>query len=303
MAAGCLVATLLATLLAPRLEAQDQFPDLDLRVACDAGILGVPGQTAVFDASVMLSTRSNPGPQGVQGWSLSLAPRGASRIVDATTVGTVGARSPAGLRIDGFERTELTVSNPNAEPPRLDNDGAVSAVVLSFVEPITLPREGEAMILRLRAEAEVPASGCSEVGIELEDGRQGNGQPVVNIVTFGGNSRRDDGGEADNDRDGPENCTIQVCTGTFLRGDCDATGQINLTDAVFALNHLFLGGDAPSCFKACDPNDDAVLNLTDPIFLLNYLFLGGRPPMAPFPTCGSDPTPDDMSCLPHPRCV
>ena len=45
-------------------------------------------------------------------------------------------------------------------------------------------------------------------------------------------------------------------SGHFLRGDATADGNLNLTDAVFTLNHLFLGGPAPDCADAADADDN-----------------------------------------------
>lgn len=83
----------------------------------------------------------------------------------------------------------------------------------------------------------------------------------------------------------------------FRRGDVNADGTSNLSDAVFSLGHLYLGTEPPSCLKAADTNDDGRINISDPIFLLNYLFLGGEAPQNPGPTvCGPDPTPDALDC-------
>jgi len=80
----------------------------------------------------------------------------------------------------------------------------------------------------------------------------------------------------------------------FRRGDSNASGDLNITDGVFVLNYLFLGGPEPPCQDAADSDDNGQLNITDGVRILNYLFLGGPAPPAPGPdTCGSDPTPDD----------
>src|SRR5262245_44146812 len=87
--------------------------------------------------------------------------------------------------------------------------------------------------------------------------------------------------------------------GTFIRGDADDTGTLELNDAVYTLRFLFLGntGD-PYCLDALDTNDDGKLNVVDAIWTLNFLFLGGPQPLAPFPEAGSDPTPEkpELSC-------
>src|SRR6266508_4172226 len=63
--------------------------------------------------------------------------------------------------------------------------------------------------------------------------------------------------------------------GTFLRGDSNADGAVDLSDAVFTLAFLFSGGSAPACREASDANDDGATDLSDPIYTLSFLFLGG----------------------------
>ncbi len=95
-----------------------------------------------------------------------------------------------------------------------------------------------------------------------------------------------------------DNCNPQ----DFLRGDADANGRVELTDAIFILSHLFLGGDDPPCSDSADVDDDGELNLTDSIQALTYLFLGGNLP-APGPsTCGLDETIDPLDCSTYPNC-
>jgi hypothetical protein len=77
---------------------------------------------------------------------------------------------------------------------------------------------------------------------------------------------------------------------SFVRGDCDSDGEVSgvVTDAVFLLNFLFLGGPRPGCLAACDANNDgAVIGVvTDAVYLLTFNFLGGPAPPQPFPLCG-----------------
>ena len=82
-------------------------------------------------------------------------------------------------------------------------------------------------------------------------------------------------------------------TPRFLRGDCNSSGRVNITDAIFYLNHFFREGPRGPCDDACDSNNDAMLNLSDGVNTLNYLFRGGPPPPAPGPLeCGIDEDPD-----------
>ena len=109
----------------------------------------------------------------------------------------------------------------------------------------------------------------------------------------------------------PENAAIQGIAlvpsaggePLFRRGDADAVGEINLTDGVFLLNFLFLGGSAPPCLDAADANDDGQLNITTGVYVFNWLFLGGPLPLAPGPTnCGPDATPDELGCANYDNC-
>jgi hypothetical protein len=101
---------------------------------------------------------------------------------------------------------------------------------------------------------------------------------------------------------------VGVCTfaaggaeARFTRGNCNGDGTVNLSDAVFVLNHLFLGGTAPSCQRACDMDSNDALNVTDAIYLLNHLFLSG-PPLGPPDGCSSLLVPATLDCA-GPSCA
>jgi hypothetical protein len=83
---------------------------------------------------------------------------------------------------------------------------------------------------------------------------------------------------------------------TFIRGDSNRSGGVDLSDAVATLNYLFLGTSALACKDAADADDSGRLELTDAVYLLAHLFLGKAEPPPPFPTPGPDPTGDSLSC-------
>ncbi len=83
----------------------------------------------------------------------------------------------------------------------------------------------------------------------------------------------------------------------FLRGDANDDGEVAISDAIFLLQFLFLGGPSPQCQDAADINDDGRLDISDAIFTLEFLFLPqGRIIPAPFPLPGPDPTADGLAC-------
>jgi hypothetical protein len=82
----------------------------------------------------------------------------------------------------------------------------------------------------------------------------------------------------------------------FIRGDANADGRVDLSDAVTILGHLFLGTAKPACLDAADTDDTGKVEITDAIHLLGALFLGQGSIPAPYPSCGLDETPGGPGC-------
>ncbi len=89
---------------------------------------------------------------------------------------------------------------------------------------------------------------------------------------------------------------------TFVRGDANLDGLLELADSVRIFTFLFLGGEGLACQDAADSNDTGSLDVSDGIFVLGYLFLGSREPSPPFPERGVDPTEDDLGCAGEDGC-
>ncbi len=108
---------------------------------------------------------------------------------------------------------------------------------------------------------------------------------------------------------------VGVCTATLevfppgaphVRGDANASGKIDISDALCILDSMFGPPGAPcrtivpQCLDAADANDDGRVDVADPVYLLQYLFLQGTAIPAPNPLCGLDETPDennvDLGC-------
>jgi hypothetical protein len=84
-------------------------------------------------------------------------------------------------------------------------------------------------------------------------------------------------------------------TTIFQRGDINSDGVFDLADPIGVLDHLF-GTGGIACESAADSNDDGSLDLSDAIHALGSLFGFGPEPLAPFPDCGAELTPDTLSC-------
>ena len=109
----------------------------------------------------------------------------------------------------------------------------------------------------------------------------------------------------DQDRNGlPDECQRP-----FHRGDANGDGEMNLTDAIITLGHLFQGVDGPGCLEAADTSNNGGIEITDAIITLDFLFRGGPPPAPPGPPpdpCGVDidapGSAGDLGCESYERC-
>jgi len=82
----------------------------------------------------------------------------------------------------------------------------------------------------------------------------------------------------------------------FIRGDANFDGAIQISDAQSILGRVLLGHSIV-CDDSADANDDGNLDISDPVYLLNHMFSSGPAPHAPFPEPGIDPTADSHGCL------
>ncbi len=64
----------------------------------------------------------------------------------------------------------------------------------------------------------------------------------------------------------------------FISGDVNDDEEIDVSDVIYFVNYLFLGGSEPIPFQAGDVNSDENIDTGDLIYLINYLFIGGSPP-------------------------
>jgi hypothetical protein len=68
---------------------------------------------------------------------------------------------------------------------------------------------------------------------------------------------------------------------TYLCGDANGDGKINIADAVYIVTYVFKGGPAPNPLESGDANCDGKINVGDAVYLVNYIFRGGPEPCCP----------------------
>jgi hypothetical protein len=184
-----------------------------------------------------------------------------------------------GLRCDKFQTLWATVIDPEG-----DDTYEVNLYLNGSTTPVPL-------VSALQA----PSS-------NLTDNNPGFGATVYNFLTIGCiNTGNDSSVEIDYVawKSGVHVPVAKSCGGVqptgFKRGDADASGKLDITDAVSTLMFLFMGGTAPPCMDAADTDDSGKLDITDAVSSLMFQFMGGDPPAAPGPaTCGPDPTAGDQ---------
>jgi hypothetical protein len=61
-------------------------------------------------------------------------------------------------------------------------------------------------------------------------------------------------------------------------GDANADEAVNVSDAVYIINYIFVSGDPPDPMEAADVNCDETVNVSDAVWIINYIFVGGNQP-------------------------
>jgi len=61
----------------------------------------------------------------------------------------------------------------------------------------------------------------------------------------------------------------------FVAGDANNDETVNVSDVVYLINYLFIGGPPPVAFPSGDVNCDGKINASDVVYLINYLFIHG----------------------------
>ena len=222
---------------------------------------------------------------GIQGLSMAVRYACAFTALPSSLDLSAGALAAAGT-----EFVELSVDNDAT-----DGDGcemSFAAVVDSDfpLEGRGLPQTTEFSRLFSLEFAPSPGTPCGEcVEIVFADGVANGTPPVVNVATVDFQSVR------------PELRSGELCVvgpSVFLRGDCNVSEFVDVSDPIGLIGSLFLGSFTRPCDDACDADDDGRLTLGDAIYTLSHLFLSARPPPpAPGPrTPGPDPTADDLDC-------
>lgn len=240
-----------------------------------------PEVPATFDV-VMTPRDVLPG-RGAWGWSLGILADGL-RILDVTSEGTVAGEI---MRQTGF------FESYNVFPLSDENDAVIGGVVMGgHAGPaLALPETVPSTILRVTVVGSV-AEGVDSRPAALRFATLPH--PLIPNTTVENFVQDLEGTEHE-----PllEDAELSVADLAFRRGDTNLDGRINISDSIYVLSYLFLGGDEPPCLDAADFDDSGVLDISDGHGVNVFLFLGSFVPPPPGPyQCATDATADALPC-------
>jgi hypothetical protein len=64
----------------------------------------------------------------------------------------------------------------------------------------------------------------------------------------------------------------------YLCGDANGSGSVDIDDAVYLVNFVFLGGAEPDPVESGDANCSGGIDIDDIVYLIAFIFSGGNAP-------------------------
>ena len=139
---------------------------------CDE-VSGFSGSAYSTTVDLVLDDQNNNSESGAQSWSVGVTAEGAS----ITAITTEGTDAGGVIENTGFQINELTSGD--------GNDGAISAVVVSFASSASLPPNASSSIATVTVEGSI-GDADSSVSLAYREGLRGQGRPVENVATWEG---------------------------------------------------------------------------------------------------------------------
>lgn len=231
----------------------------------------------------------------IQGFSVSVDFD--EEVLEAVSVDMV-YRNPEGgkwaIQILGYDNSNADPANSGIEEGSLGG-----AVIFSQTKYEAIPRDEETPVLEFRLRIRED-TGAKTTELRFVDGaRIPNGSrigpPTPNVATTCGKNVQLSTIDSTVFVSGVIRVIDEIVI--FVRGDSNADSAVDISDAVYTLGYLFLGGPAPDCLDAADANDDGELDVSDPVATIRSLLDSGSPLPAPWPEPGADPTSDSLVCI------
>ena len=71
---------------------------------------------------------------------------------------------------------------------------------------------------------------------------------------------------------------VEVICPDYMCGDANSDQAVNVSDAVWVINYVFIGGLPPDPLASGEVNCDGAVNVSDAVWIINYVFIGGNMP-------------------------
>lgn len=75
--------------------------------------------------------------------------------------------------------------------------------------------------------------------------------------------------------------TLSFTVATYVCGDADGSGSVDIDDAVHLISYIFAGGPPPDPIETGDADCSGATDIDDVVFLIQYIFSGGNSPCDP----------------------
>lgn len=75
--------------------------------------------------------------------------------------------------------------------------------------------------------------------------------------------------------------TVEVTVESYILGDSNADGVVDIGDCVYTINFLYRGGAAPIPYEAGNANCEGIVDTGDVVYTINFIFRHGPPPACP----------------------
>jgi len=69
-----------------------------------------------------------------------------------------------------------------------------------------------------------------------------------------------------------------ACDYVYICGDANGDETVNVSDGVYIINYVFVGGPAPDPMESGEVNCDGDVNVSDAVWIINFIFAGGYDP-------------------------
>jgi hypothetical protein len=76
--------------------------------------------------------------------------------------------------------------------------------------------------------------------------------------------------------------SLLIGAASYIAGDSDHSGEVDIDDIVYLISHIFSEGPAPDPVDAGDADASCGIDIDDAVYLISYVFSGGP---APLPGC------------------